>query len=217
MADRRMFSLGVIDTDGFGSMPLGAQALYFQLGMHADDDGFVKSPKLVQKMIAAPERYMRILDEAGYVIRFDSGVVVLTHWKLMNKIKADRYKPTLCVNEKALLMEDNTGRYTWIPEGCQTGSDPEPQGSPEKEKEEKENLTEGSTSAGELVARAYAEERNPYGKHNNVYLSNAEYAELRRTLPMLHSWIDVVSDYLADGNYGRLNHAQLIRDLAAKR
>lgn len=110
MANRRMFSLDVIDTDVFLEMPLTTQALYFQLGMRADDDGFVSSPKRVLKMLDCKPDDLRILISRGYVIAFETGVIVITDWKTNNLIKTDRYKKTR-YQEEFKQLELHNGSY----------------------------------------------------------------------------------------------------------
>ena len=107
MANRRMFSRYVVDTDAFIDMPVTAQALYFHLGMRADDDGFISSPKKITKMVNCSLDDMNILIEAGYLIPFDSGVVVVRDWKVNNYIQKDRYTPTRNQDEKKKLSERN--------------------------------------------------------------------------------------------------------------
>ena len=92
MANRRMFSLDVIDTDNFLDMPLSAQGLYFHLGMRADDDGFIASPKKITKLINASNDDLKLLIAKGYLLPFESGVVVIRHWRQNNYVKGDRYK-----------------------------------------------------------------------------------------------------------------------------
>lgn len=111
MAQRRMFSKTVIFSDPFIELPFSSQALYFHLSMDADDDGFVNSPKRIQRMINATDEDLRLLEESGFVFRFRTGITVITHWKLNNSIQKDRYKPTVFTREKELLsLED--GVYT---------------------------------------------------------------------------------------------------------
>ena len=102
MADKRMFSKSVIDTDQFIEMPVSARLLYFDLGMRADDDGFI-TPKRVMKMTGATEDDLRILITRKYVIPFDSGVIVIRHWRMNNYLKSDRYKETEYKEEKGCL------------------------------------------------------------------------------------------------------------------
>ncbi len=126
MANRRMFSLNVVDTDRFLDMPASAQALYFHLGMRADDDGFVSSPTKILKMIGAAADDFKLLLAKGYVIRFDSGICVITDWKLNNYLRSDRHTATIHTKEMLLLSGNDNGSYKLclpdgIPSGNQTG------------------------------------------------------------------------------------------------
>lgn len=108
MANRRMFSLDVINTDKFMDMPLTAQALYFHLGIRADDDGFIAAPRQIMKIVECKQDDMRILISKGYVIFFESGIIVIRHWKQHNYIQSDRYKETRFLEEKSRLkLEGN--------------------------------------------------------------------------------------------------------------
>lgn len=111
MAQRRMFSLAVVDTDRFLSLPVGAQCLYFHLGMRADDDGFVNNPKKIQRSIGATVDDLKLLVAKGFIIPFESGVVVITHWKQHNYIQKDRYHPTRHFLEKSQIAIDKSGQY----------------------------------------------------------------------------------------------------------
>ena len=111
MAERRMFAKTIIDSDAFLDMPLSTQVLYFHLGLQADDDGFINSPKKIQRMIGAGEDDMKLLIAKGFIIPFPSGVVVITHWKVHNNIRKDRYRETIYLLEKSTLAEDDVGMY----------------------------------------------------------------------------------------------------------
>lgn len=67
MAHRRMFSLSVVDTDRFLEMPSSTQALYFHLGMRADDDGFVAAPKSIAAICGCSVDDIRLLAMKGFV------------------------------------------------------------------------------------------------------------------------------------------------------
>lgn len=112
MAKRRMFSLDIVGTDSFAEMSKDAQALYFQLGMYGDDDGFVTSPRKIARGIGCTDAAMTELEENGLIIRFGSGVLVIRDWKINNTLKNDRYKPTMCVDEFKLLQTDESGKYS---------------------------------------------------------------------------------------------------------
>lgn len=107
-----MFSKSVIDSDMFLDMPLSTQALYFHLAMRADDDGFVNNPKKIARMIGADDDSLKILSAKKFLIPFESGVVVIRHWKIHNYIQKDRYKETVYTDEKSRLDVQKNGMYT---------------------------------------------------------------------------------------------------------
>ena len=109
MANRRMFSLDVVSTDAFLDLPISSQALYFHLGLRADDDGFISSPKRIANMVGCNMDDLKLLAAKGFVIQFDSGIIVITHWKVNNYLRADRYRPTLYQTEKGLLKDSGNG------------------------------------------------------------------------------------------------------------
>ena len=112
MAERRMFAKTIIDSDIFLDMPLSTQALYFHLSMRADDDGFINNPKKIQRMIGCSDDDIKLLIAKNFLIPFESGVVVIKHWKIHNYIQKDRYKETLYQQEKAMLIENNSSGYS---------------------------------------------------------------------------------------------------------
>lgn len=111
MAEKRMFSKSLIDSDLFLDMPMSAQVLYFHLAMRADDDGFINNPKKIQRMIGSNEDDLKLLIIKGFVIAFDTGVMVIRHWRLHNHIQKDRYKPTLHQEEMAQLVQGDNKEY----------------------------------------------------------------------------------------------------------
>lgn len=112
MAERRMFAKTIIDSDAFLDMPLSAQALYFHLSMRADDDGFVNNPKKIQRMIGASDDDCKLLVMKRFILTFESGVIVIKHWRIHNYIQKDRYKETLYKKEKNALALDAKNAYT---------------------------------------------------------------------------------------------------------
>lgn len=112
MAERRMFAKTIIDSDAFLEMPLSTQALYFHLSMRADDDGFINNPKKIQRMVGASEDEMKVLITKKFIIPFESGIVVIKHWKIHNYIRNDRYKETVYIKEKSMLSIKDNGVYT---------------------------------------------------------------------------------------------------------
>ena len=119
-----MFCLDVVDTDKFLDMPSSAQALYFHLGMRADDNGFVASPKRVTSMVNCGSDDFKLLIAKGYLIPFESGVVVIRHWKQNNYIRPDRYNETKH-KEELQMLECNDGvysaKYDYFPDGIPNG------------------------------------------------------------------------------------------------
>ena len=117
MAQRRMFSLQVIDTDQFLDMPASAQALYFHLGMRADDDGFVSSPRKIMKITNSSDDDYKLLLAKQFVIPFESGICVIRHWRIHNYIQADRYHETIYLSEKQQVKVENN-HYEALDTGC---------------------------------------------------------------------------------------------------
>ena len=111
MAQRRMLSKKITDTDTFLDMPLSSQCLYFHLNMHADDDGFLGNSKTIRRMVGASEDDLKLLMAKELIIPFESGVVVIKDWKIHNYIRSDRYNPTIYELEKSALEEDSQGSY----------------------------------------------------------------------------------------------------------
>lgn len=108
MAQRRMFSKKITETDNFLDMPLSSQALYFHLNMGADDEGFIDKVKTIQRTIGASDDDVKILIAKGFIILFESGVVVVRHWRIHNYIQADRFQSTIHKKEKEQLEFDKS-------------------------------------------------------------------------------------------------------------
>ena len=112
MAERRMFAKTIIDSDAFLDMPVTARLLYYDLGMRADDDGFINSPKKIMRITGASSDDMNILIMRKFIIPFDSGVVVIKHWRIHNYIRKDTYVETKYKDEKEQLTLDENNAYT---------------------------------------------------------------------------------------------------------
>ena len=111
MGNHRMFANTIIDSDLFLEMPLSTQALYFHLGMRADDEGFINNPKKIIRSVSCTEDDLKLLVAKGFIISFDSGIIVIAHWNIHNSIRKDRKKDTFFQDEKALLEIDNKNVY----------------------------------------------------------------------------------------------------------
>ena len=171
-----MFSKQIIDSDAFLEMPLSAQALYFHLSMRADDDGFVDNPKKIQRMVSASGDDLKLLIAKRYILIFDSGVIVIKHWRIHNTLKTDRYKETVYIEEKSMLDIKKNKAYTekialntpGIPSGnqeptgwSQNGTSLEPQYSIDKNSIDKDNKKNSRFAPPSLEeVQAYCKERN---------------------------------------------------------
>lgn len=124
MANRRMIAKTTIESDKFLDLPLSAQALYFHFCIEADDDGFIINPNRLLKLIGADKEARKALSDNGFTIEFDSGVLVLVHWRVNNSIRKERHTPTACQaelkqietldNNQYILKEENTTQPTTI-------------------------------------------------------------------------------------------------------
>lgn len=112
MAKKRMFNLDAVNTDRFLDMSIPARLLYFDLGMRADDEGFVASPNMIIRSTGNSKESLDELIEKGYVIPFKSGVIVITHWKMNNYLQKDRFTPTIYTEEKEQLSIDENKVYS---------------------------------------------------------------------------------------------------------
>ena len=149
MAEKRMMSKSIIETDKFMDMPMSAQCLYFHLLLRADDDGFIVSPKRTMRSIGCTDDDMKILIAKSYVLAFESGVIVVKHWRIHNYVKRDRYKQS-SIPESKLIMLDENREYQYLePKRNQSGTSLEPKRNqsgtslePKRSKEEHEGYSE---------------------------------------------------------------------------
>ena len=112
MAQRRMFSKQIVDSDAFLDMPQSSRLLYFSLAMQADDDGFVGNPKNITRVTGASQDDMKVLLGKRFILSFESGVIVIKHWRIHNYIQNDRYRETKYIEEKGTLILKENGSYT---------------------------------------------------------------------------------------------------------
>lgn len=107
-----MFTQKITESDAFLAMPLSSQAFYFHLCMNADDDGFVKNPKMLAKLVGASEDDFKLLVMKSFVIMYDTGVIVIKHWRMHNILRKDRYTKTTYIEERNQLYLKENGAYT---------------------------------------------------------------------------------------------------------
>ena len=216
MAERRMFAKTIIDSDAFLDMPLSTQALYFHLSMRADDDGFINNAKKIQRMIGASDDDLKVLLMKRFLLPFESGVVVIKHWKIHNYIRNDRYKPTIYTDERAALDVKENGAYTerqplGIPDGYQMDT-----------QYRLGEVRSGQDSVGEVIEEAAPPPspkpvRHKYGAYKNVLLSDEDYTKLQAEFP--RDWserIERLSEYIASTGKSYKNHLATIRSWARK-
>ena len=212
MADRRMFSKTIIDSDAFLDMPLSTQALYFHLSMRGDDDGFINNPKKIQRMLGCTDDDAKLLIAKCFIIPFDSGVVVIKHWRIHNYIRADRYKETIYQQEKQQLVMKDDKEYKkldaiGIPADNQTVCQLETQVRLGKDSIDKDNIyIQDSTK--KLI-------RHKYGEYKNVLLSDADMEKLKAEFPF--DWeerIENLSEYMASSGRTYKNFLATIRKWA---
>ena len=150
MAERRMFAKTIIDSDAFLDMPLSTQALYFHLSMRADDEGFINNPKKIQRMIGASEDDLKVLIAKRFIIPFESGIVVIKHWRIHNYIQKDRFKETVYKEERKLLSVKDNGAYTLDTSCIQDGYALETQVRLGKDSIGKDSIGKVNTSCSQL-------------------------------------------------------------------
>ena len=195
MAERRMFSKTIIDSDMFLDMPLSTQALYFHLSMRADDEGFINNPKKIQRMIGASDDDMKVLIAKQFIIPFDSGIVVIKHWRIHNYIQKDRFKPTIYENEKSYITEKN-GIYDlnkisnvseMYPTCIQNGYQMDTQDRLGKDRLDKDNIGKDSIASVEASPTTelttptntkQKEVKHKHGEYLHVLLTDKQYTSL---------------------------------------
>lgn len=175
MAEKRMFSKQIIDSDAFLEMPLSTQALYFHLSMRADDDGFLNNAKKVMKIIGANQNDYDLLVAKSFVIQFPDGICVIKHWRINNYLRKDRYTETIYQEEKAHLTVQPNGRYSLrnttesdddLLLGIPVVDQSDTQYRIDKNREEKNSIDKHNSVSGDTTDYSYS-------KNSNV--SNLEY------------------------------------------
>lgn len=212
MAERRMFTKKITDSDTFIEMSSAAQALYFHLNQGADDDGFNNQIQIAMLKAHASTDDLKILMAKNYVIRFESGVIVIKHWRMHNTLRKDRYTPTNFQEELAQLGIKENGAYTL---GCQVVAERLPQVSIVKESIVKDSIVEENISSPTPSPKNPP--RHKYGMYNNVLLSDEDMEKLQTEFP--HDYTDRIerlSEYIASTGKSYKSHLATIRAWARK-
>lgn len=199
MAERRMFTQKIVDSDAFLDMPLSTQALYFHLNMRADDDGFVNNPKKIQRMIGASDDDLKMLIAKRFLLWFENGVVVIKHWRMHNLLRKDRYTPTQYIEQKETLMLKDNGSYT-EKIALDSGDNleelhPDNQMATTRQPNDNQMAPQVSIvkcSTGEFSrgkesvfppVTGIENEKLPFGSLQNVFLTQEEYTQLQEQFP----------------------------------
>ena len=182
MAKKRMFSIDIVGSDAFLDLPYSAQCLYFQLGMRADDDGFVGNPKTIQRIAGTKASDLELLVKKRFILQFPSGVVVIKHWKINNQIQKDRYTQTVYTEEyQSLYIKDNKAYTEMDASRIQDVSKMDTQISIDK------NRLDKNSRVGE---------KHAHGFFANVLLTDDELQKLAEEIPNYEEYIEKLSHYI---------------------
>ena len=215
MAERRMFTMKIIDSDAFLDMPLSAQALYFHLNMRADDDGFINNPKRILRTTGAADDDLKLLLLKRFVIGFDRGVIVIKHWRMHNTLRKDRYNPTQYQEEFKMLALKPNNSYTELPAGNQVETVWQPNGNQLVPQYSIGKVSEDKKSIGKDNAAEAKPTRHKYGAYQNVLLTDEDLEKLKKEFPS--DWerrIERLSEYIASTGKKYKNHLATIRSWA---
>ena len=226
MAERRMFTKKIVDSDAFLDMPLSAQALYFHLNMRADDDGFVNNPKKIQRMIGASDDDMKLLMVKRFLICFESGVVVIKHWRMHNLIRKDRHVSTQYIEELNRLEVKSNSAYTEKPlikgvsGGCQPNDNQMTTNCQPNDNQwlPQVSIVENSLDEDSLVECSVEDaDNNKLEKiggmgRNVVYLTNNQFDSLIDKLGVdaFDRYVSRLADFIIEKNAHVKNHYETI-------
>lgn len=198
MAQKRMFSLKIIDTDLFLDMPMTTRLLYYDLSMRADDDGFVASPKKIQRMIGCSDDDFKLLIAKQFIIPFESGVCVIKHWRIHNYIQKDRYNETLYQSEKNKLEEINGTYEISHSEAMDTKCIQNVSNSLTQVRLDKVRLDKVSKEEETPLPKSTKEVKHKYGEYNHVMLTDIQYSSLITDFneTLIKNYIKKVDEYI---------------------
>lgn len=223
MAERRMFAKTIVDSDAFLDMPLTTQSLYFHLSMRADDDGFINNPKKIQRMIGCSDDDLKLLTAKKFILIFESGVIVIKHWKIHNYIRKDRYNETLYQEEKKQLGEKENKGYSFL-EAChsnvnEVGLPDDTQRLPQvrlgKVRLGKVKLikdiapleeTPKTLPSTKKVSEADSLSKHKHGEFKNVLLTDVELDKLKESYADWQKKIDNLSIYIGSTGKSYKSH-----------
>jgi len=194
MAQRRMISLEVIDTDAFLDMPQSSQLLYFHLNARADDDGFVANPKRVMRNIGSQDDDLRVLVGKKFIISFQDGVCVIKHWRINNFVRKDIYKETKYLDLKQTLLIRPNGAYTQTDDGRAVAI---PHGHFSLD-DVNDSVTERQPSIGKVSEDKDSIDKETYGESGLVKMTIEEHSKLIEAIGESNTklLIEELDDYL---------------------
>ena len=204
MAERRMFAKTIIDSDAFLDMPQSSQLLYFHLSMRADDEGFINNPKAIMRNVGCKEDDLKLLFAKKFVIPFESGIVVIKHWKIHNYIQKDRFKPTKYQDEKSQLELDENQSYTKCIQNVSIMDTQVRLG------KDSIDIIDSDESKPQKTVK------HKYGEYNNVLLTDEELQKLKTEYCDYKDRIERLSSYVASTGKRYKSHYATIRNWARK-
>lgn len=214
MAERRMFAKTIIDSDAFLDMPQSSQLLYFHLSMRADDDGFINNPKAIMRNAKCNDDDIKLLIAKKFIIPFESGVVVIKHWKIHNYIAKDRYKETKYKNEKATLTLDENNSYTQCIQPVY-GMDTQVRlGQVSVGKESIDDMADSDKP--EPAPKPSKPVKHKHGEYSNVLLTDDELDKLKSEYSDWQERIERLSSYVESTGKKYKSHYATIRNWARK-
>ena len=212
MAERRMIAKTIVDSDAFLDMPHSTQLLYFHLSIRADDDGFINNPKSIMRNTKCNEDDLKLLVLKKFIIPFESGIVVIKHWKIHNYIAKDRYKETKYKEEKATLSLDENNAYT----NCvQPVYGLDTQVRLGKDSIDKDSIDIFDSDEPEQpTPKKVKPVKHKYGEYNNVLLTDEEMEKLKTEYSDVDERIERLSSYVASTGKTYKSHYATIRNWA---
>ena len=211
MAQKRMFSKTIIDSDSFLDMPHSTQLLYFHLSMRADDDGFINNCKNIMRMIGCKDDDLKILIAKNFIIPFESGVIVIKHWRIHNYIQSDRYTETKYKEEKATLFLDENKAYTLDKSDCiQSVYSLDTQNkNKSKNKKLEEDISIIDNKHKDISS--LKETKKKYGEYKHVLLTDKEYESIKKSYSNYLDLIKYLDEYIEMKGYKAKSHYLCIK------
>ena len=210
-----MFAKAIVLSDAFLDMPMSARCLYFTLGMLADDDGFIGNPKAIMRQCGASQDDMLTLLQKRYVLDFESGVIVIKHWRMNNYLQSDRIKKTTYIEEKATLTLDAKGSYTEKEKEVYTDTmyteSMYTQNSIDKNRVDKNSIGESKGECFQEFIDIYPKKTRNLIQLNGAYLTECSRIDEKKLLEAATNYAEACSILQTDSRYIK-NPANFLSD-----